>query len=240
MKRIFLLIVCVSIVVGAMAQSKGFTKQGLTEVQLMAMTAKSSTSLALIKGSSELKSPIELKGLFVNVIDTLKQKPACFTSKDAICGIYDAFSDESSKTYKTKFVSSGNGIPIYTSYKDAKVLVLPPLSYLSTFNTLKLDDKQRAQSVIYDVLLSELYNIAASLPADMKYIGISICYGVKDFSDKYASGDGEYILMVSPISFVKDFLNANITDNELIEKSDVFISDADHFRILKKVKLQLK
>lgn len=91
-----------------------------------------------------------------------------------------------------------------------------------------------------DVLIPTISEVAKKIPAAIKYYGIAISYGAKDFSEKNEFPKSDWLLMVVPTNLAKDYSDGYITEDELLEKSDIYLSPRDYYSMIKKIKLEIK
>ncbi len=109
-----------------------------------------------------------------------------------------------------------------------------------TYNTFKLTSRQRASKVITSMVLPVIKLFNGYFDSEIKYYGVSVCYTCKDFSSESASTyDGEVLYFISPTQIIKKFKNGDITEDEIVQKSDIFIYDNESLG-LKKVKITLE
>ncbi|MFW6311109.1 MAG: hypothetical protein ACOC1K_02615, partial [Nanoarchaeota archaeon] len=121
-----------------------------------------------------------------------------------------------------------NEIPIkFATYKD-ELLILFSAGYSNVYNTNRTNSKERAKSVLNSIitaLSNPLYNRFEE--TDIKYYGIAITYGCKDFSYDLPIINPETLIMVGEKEIFKQYYNLEITDKEFIKKAALFINDKD-------------
>jgi hypothetical protein len=107
------------------------------------------------------------------------------------------------------------------------------------YNTLKLTSKQRASKILTTYILSSLkYFVTTFKENDIKYFGMTCFYGSKDFSDESSFGTkGEFIGFIAPGSIIKKYVSGDLTEDELVNASDIYISDRDMITDIKKIKI---
>lgn len=110
----------------------------------------------------------------------------------------------------------------------------------SIYNTIQTDAKERVSRVISSCLLPQMGGIHESMKdASLDFYGITFFYGAKDFTDDYATADGEMTAIVLPVEDVKEYSEGKITDKELIKRSRVYMSDKDMSTGYRKVGVRL-
>ena len=70
---------------------------------------------------------------------------------------------------------------------------------------------------------------------------MGVVFGSKDFSDKSTLAlKQEYVFFIAPKSKIIDFNNNKITEDELIQSADVYISDGEMSYDIKKIKITIE
>lgn len=135
-----------------------------------------------------------------------------------------------------------NEFPIcLTKYKNnAGLLLFNNFMYPSSFNTLRTNYRQRAAQII-STLITPGLDIACiyEYKPSVKYIGMGVVYGAKDFSNDSAYGVSEVVYMVSSIEDIKKYHEGILTEDDLVEGSDIWV-DSENSSGLKKVKIKLE
>ena len=68
---------------------------------------------------------------------------------------------------------------------------------------------------------------------------VGIIYGAMDFSDSsLTSQKGEVLYMISNVNDIKKYQEAELTEDEIIEKSEYFMNDRDGSSV-KKIKVEV-
>lgn len=143
-----------------------------------------------------------------------------------------------------KYLYNYPELPFGIIDKDNKVIFLfAGISTNNIYNTLKFDSKERASKIISSMILPSL-NIYPNIFSNtkIKFFGISISYGCSDFSDEQSQKYpyGEVITIIFSLDNCKKFVDGEITDQELIDSSNIYLSDKDMLNGIKKVKMYLK
>jgi hypothetical protein len=146
-------------------------------------------------------------------------------------------------TKAEKFLySQGTALPIHFGLFNDTALSLLISGVVSdnVYNTLKLTAKQRAAKVITTYILPAFKTVAENFTdKEIKYFGISCVYGGKDFGDDDPNGTkAEFVSFLAPSSLIKKYASSDITEDELVNAADIYISDRDMgFHEIKKIKI---
>jgi hypothetical protein len=109
------------------------------------------------------------------------------------------------------------------------VFLIKCLSTKNIYNTLKLSPKDRANKVITELILPSLKYICFPLEnTKVKEIGLSVVYGSKDFSvdnDYPDNLKAEIVTIIIPIDKCKDYAEGEITEEDLINVSNIYQFD---------------
>lgn len=111
------------------------------------------------------------------------------------------------------------------------------------YNTLKLTSKQRAAKVITTYILPALKTVANNFHSkEIKYFGMSCAYGSKDFGDDDPNATkGEFVSFLAPCDLIRKYASSDITEDELVNAADIYISDRDMgIQEIKKIKIVLE
>ena len=132
-------------------------------------------------------------------------------------------------------------VPIrFGLYNDTALsLIVNSVYFETTYNTLKLTSKQRVAKIITIYLLPAIKDMAENFHfKEIKYFGISGVYGSKDFSEESElSKKAEYAGIIISAKLIKKFIDNKISEDELINASEIYISDRDMLMGIKKVKI---
>jgi hypothetical protein len=123
----------------------------------------------------------------------------------------------------------------------SKLFLIKGIASTDIYNTLKLTSRQRASKIITSSIIPSLKSLKPILNKEFDYVGLGVVFGSKDFSDKSALAlKEEYVFFIAPKSKIIDFNNNKITEDELIQSADVYISDREMSYDVKKVKITLE
>lgn len=137
-----------------------------------------------------------------------------------------------------------NSIPVNFSMTGdtALTMIITGIFIDNIYNTLKLTSRQRATKVITSYLIPQLNVFTKCFPnTDIEYFGFCAIYGSKDFSNNSSSSTkAEFVSFVVPTKIINKFVSGDITEDELVESSEVNISDRDMIGEIKKIKITLE
>ena len=123
----------------------------------------------------------------------------------------------------------------------SKLFLIKGIASTDIYNTLRLTSRQRASKIITSRIIPSLKSLKPILNKEFDYVGMGVVFGSKDFSDKSALALKEdYVFFIAPKSKIIDFNNNKITEDELIQSADVYISDREMSFDVKKVKIALE
>jgi hypothetical protein len=139
----------------------------------------------------------------------------------------------------------GLEVPLRFARRDTLTsLVLIGVSIDKVYNTLQLDGRGRATTVIQEVIMPSLRWFAESFQSpDVARFGMCVLYGSKNFADRSSSRNlqPEMVALTVPARTCRDFVSGMITEDELIDSSDVYVSDRDMTSgTVKKIRVALK
>lgn len=129
-----------------------------------------------------------------------------------------------------------------TSQDSSLVVLISSVFIENVYNTLRLTSKQRATKVITTYILNSLASFEKSFSeTDIDYYGISCIYGSKDFvNDRPFQTEPEMITFIASAELIKKYIDWELTEDELVEAADIFISDRDMLMDVKKIKINLE
>ena len=123
----------------------------------------------------------------------------------------------------------------------SKLFLIKGIATTDIYNTLRLTSRQRASKIITTRIIPSLKSLKPILNKQFDYIGLGVVFGSKNFSDKSALALKEdYVFFIAPKTKIIDFNNNKITEDELIQSADVYISDREMSFDVKKVKIALE
>ena len=142
------------------------------------------------------------------------------------------------------FLYGETSLPVrFASFKDKTVLLISQIGVETVFNTLSLGTKERAARIISSNMIPELKRLYDTFKdTDLGYLGMVIAYGSKDFSEKsdVLNLKEEVVSLVVAKDTIQSFIQGEVTDNELVKNSSVFLSDRDMVFDVKKIEVELE
>ncbi len=162
------------------------------------------------------------------------------------CTEYEKRSKHITPLLKYKICSFYNNIGYIEDVSVVRVLMCPNFAINSTnetcvyvgsfsldvtFNTLRTTETERAKTAIESVALPIIQKTIDDLVnMGHQYIMMGIGYGIRDFSDKYSSGDGACVICIFSVSDLKDFAGLELSQEELLHKSSVYLRDVGEIK----------
>lgn len=132
-------------------------------------------------------------------------------------------------------------IKISNYNSTSKLFLIKSIASTDIFNTLRLTSRQRASKIITTRIIPSLKSLKPILNKEFDYVGMGVVFGSKDFSDKSTLAlKQEYVFFIAPKSKIIDFNNNKITEDELIQSADVYISDGEMSYDIKKIKITIE
>lgn len=129
-----------------------------------------------------------------------------------------------------------------TSQDSSLVVLISSVFIEDVYNTLRLTSKQRATKVITTYILNSLASFEKSFSeTDIDYYGISCIYGSRNFvEDNSFRTKPEVITFIASAELIKKYIDWELTEDELVEAADIFISDRDMLMDVKKIKINIE
>ena len=140
------------------------------------------------------------------------------------------------------FVYRDGGIPIRVAEFSGKpCLLITDVATDKVYNTLRTTIKSRASDILNSCMLPELEYLNRGLKdMEIEHFGIIVSYGSKNFLDEYdLSLKGEALCLIVSKDECSKFVDGEITDNELLDNSHIFISDRDMMFGFKKINVTI-
>jgi hypothetical protein len=121
--------------------------------------------------------------------------------------------------------------PVHFAEKNGGLaLIVGAIRVDSVYNTLRLPDRARAGKVATEYLIPTLRRVPSELyNGRVSYIGVYAVYGKRDFSDEASSPKGEFLAVVAPVSAIKQLSASEITNEDFVSRSDVYLGDSNDF-----------
>jgi hypothetical protein len=125
-------------------------------------------------------------------------------------------------------------------YDGQKLLLVSSIVSTQIYNSLRLNDRARAAKELHSTAIPALREIYQALAGtDLKYYGVIVVYGVKDFSDEgIFATHTEVIAIISNSAVIGSLADGKTTEEEMADKSSIYLESADPGSQLVKVKVE--
>lgn len=220
MKKLLFLLAALPLLCNA--QSSRFSKMDLESIKLKLGSAAAKVAVSKIQDKDKTLELLNAQ------IDTVGN-PLIKQNKDAILELTKGlgFGALYGFTY-----AENTAIPLVYKYNSGNVLIFDALCSVSVYNKNALSRNETAKKVVNEICIPAMCTIDEIKYQGIEYVGLIVAYTTKDFTAKYASvGLPCCILMVSPVSELHKLANCQITEQELISKSDFYLKDYELRRI---------
>lgn len=136
------------------------------------------------------------------------------------------------------FCLGADGAPFrVATHREGVVLLVCGIADPVVYMTDKLNDKARAAAAIKTHFLPRVRAFAEVKGLKgVSYFGMCITYVRNDPGERASSASCESIAVLAPVEAAAKFSKQNITDDELIQASDVYL----YFRELMKIKVKME
>jgi hypothetical protein len=132
-------------------------------------------------------------------------------------------------------------LPVRFARRDtATTLLITGIASESVYNTLRTTSNSRAARVVQSMIIPTMRSfVEAFHGSKVGRYGMCVTYGSKNFieDDTYGNQEAETVAFVAPANAARRFVSGEITEDELLNASDVYLSDRDLRMDFKKVKL---
>jgi hypothetical protein len=128
---------------------------------------------------------------------------------------------------------------------NVETLIISSVASHSIYNKLRLDGKARALKEFHSTAVGALIAMYRGLSeTPLKNYGVVVIYGASDFSEESTVGPlarrTEVLAVVSGRESCEKLAEGEITEQELADRSDIFVADPDAGIQLLRVKLRLE
>jgi len=134
----------------------------------------------------------------------------------------------------------------FARWKGGISVVVTGAVSTTVFNTQRTTSKERAAAIIESMVLPSLGAfVKANFSEEISHFGIAILYGSEDFAADPSSlfsvldKEAEMVGFVADRSACQKFVLGEITQEEFISKSAVFISDRDMMSGIKRITITI-
>lgn len=91
------------------------------------------------------------------------------------------------------------------------------------FNTARTTELERMRQVVFDMMMPKVSSVGRVVgETELRWMGISMFYGISDFTSDRDRGEVEAVIVLFPMWSVNDYRQHAITDVELVLDSLVF------------------
>jgi hypothetical protein len=105
-------------------------------------------------------------------------------------------------------------------------LLVSSLGSGTTYNTLRFESRERAAQEIQKTILPAIKRFDVITTSAFKSYGVIAVYGTKDFSEKDSIPEAELVALVASPENCRKLANAEITEEEFVSGSDIYIVDS--------------
>jgi hypothetical protein len=110
-------------------------------------------------------------------------------------------------------------------YREGKC-VLVIVGSDDVYNTLRATPRERAAKIFSSIAARSIGAAADRFAgSDVKYVAVFVTYGARDFAEEGATSEPETMAVISPITTALAFKNGEKSDNELLKKSSILLSE---------------
>ena len=193
------------------------------------------------KNAEKVSSDIEnylIRGFNTKELDEIELLKEYKANLQKLFSEFDRFGSEDAN-----FFYANDNLPVsFCLYGDSALSVVISGAFIGKmYNTIQLTSKQRATKVITQHILPSFKTILSNLnEKNIQYLCMTAVYGSKDFTQNH-SERGEFVAVVARRDLLKKFISTDITEDEFIEKVDVFVTDRNMSGDeIKKIKIIIK
>jgi len=126
---------------------------------------------------------------------------------------------------------------------NESIVLLGPLALDTVFNTLRTTARERAATVVTSEALPALKSLVAAIGTTDVFprLAVTVVYGSKNLAGQsdVLNLKAEAVTIIAPRLLLLGFSKGELTEDEVVEKSDIFLMDRDDTG-LKKIRLLLK
>jgi hypothetical protein len=135
---------------------------------------------------------------------------------------------------RSLILEHGN-FPFFFATKDGQLTFIQNGVFSDySLNSYKMDADERAEMVVKNILLPSLKNFEPlTKNAAIKFFVFDVGYRAKDFTNESSSGDGEMTSMTVPRALLIKYINADITDKQIMKLAVFFNSNKNSNSIRK-------
>jgi hypothetical protein len=162
----------------------------------------------------------------VDVIEQLKNSELSESSEVGLKAYKSQLIDMLLSAHSVDFI--GDSLPFIAGTFDGKKCLVVMGATGTAYNTLRLSSKQRAATVLRANILPTLKEMAETLgETNFRCYGVYIAYGSKTFGSDDSDLQPESVGVIVSSKDVLAFAKNEMTDQSLLDKSTVLLSDRD-------------
>lgn len=115
-------------------------------------------------------------------------------------------------------------LPIRFATKDDSLCVLlTRIVHASDYNT-RQSSREIAAKVMTNIVLPSLAVLSPLCSQSrIKYVGLQVFYGTRDFSDRYARSDPQSLALIVDAQACQRFLSLELSQDELMERASIYL-----------------
>ena len=128
-------------------------------------------------------------------------------------------------------------------YSNRKALGINSLASDTVFNTLRSNEYQRASKMITQIIFPYIKELHENLKgSSFEYFIIGLCYGSKNFMEKSDALNlkSEMLITIFSLKDISLFGEGQITDQDLIDRSVIYLSGRDDIATSRRIKINLQ
>lgn len=204
----------------AQPTSKGFLQKDLGNISRRSARA----AIFCIRLDKDWITNVNARNNFTAHLDSIGMSNDIVKQKAIVDSIYSVLGDN------YMFLEGDySDYPTILQYKAGRVLILHALRGSSIYNEARLNEYEMATKAVSDIALPIAHKIADYIPNDIQYVGIVVAYPYRDLTEKYLTiNSGGCIILAIPTSTLKDYAHTYITENDLLNQSDLYGYNQDH------------
>ena len=142
------------------------------------------------------------------------------------------------------YLISDSSFPIVAyTYSKRRALGINCIASDTVFNTVKLNEYQRASKLITQILFPYVKDLHENLRgSSFEYFIVGLCYGSKNFMEEsdVLNLKSEMLIAIFALKDIKLFIEGQITDQDLIDKSAIDLSGRNDIATSRRIKINLQ
>jgi hypothetical protein len=143
-----------------------------------------------------------------------------------------------------KFLYFKRSLPIcFAQYEGGTVVLVTGIASDKIHNTLRTTPRARAATVVESIILPYLPRVYMAFRATkVRYVGMVVIYGSKDFLDESSSVKPvpEVVALVVDTKRCGEFVDGKLSDTDLVAAAGIYLADRDMATGIKKIGITLE